>query len=42
MSEDGRDIHKRVSDELIKSQDLNEVQLAKCLNFLRIATNHAD
>lgn len=40
--EDGNNIHKRVYDELIKSHDMNEVHLAKCLNFLRIARNHAD
>ena len=38
----GKDIHKRVYDELINSNDLNEINLAKCLFFLREARNHAD
>lgn len=39
---DGNDIHKRVYDELIDSKDLNEIQLAKCLSYLRKVRNHAD
>ena len=38
----GKDIHKREYDELINSNDLNEINLAKCLFFLREARNHAD
>ena len=38
----GKDIHKRVSDELIKSNDPNEVNLAECLKFLREVRNRAD
>ena len=35
----GKDIHKRVYDELIKSKDPNEVNLAECLKFLREVRN---
>ena len=35
----GKDIHKRVYDELIKSKDPNEVNLAECLKFLREVGN---
>lgn len=38
----GKDIHKRVSDELIKSNDPNGVNLAECLKFLREVRNRAD
>ena len=39
---DGNNIHKRVYEELIDSKDLNEINLAECLNFLRVIRNHAD
>lgn len=38
---DGNNIHKRVYGELIDSKDLNEINLAECLNFLRVIRNHA-
>lgn len=38
----GKDIHKRVYDELIKSNDPIEVNLAECLKFLREVRNRAD
>lgn len=40
--ESRKNIHQKVYDELIHSDDLNEISLAECLNYLRRVRNHAD